>query len=125
MEYGNAHYFSLPKTYRKNPLFSGYGSFTSPSPPSTSAQSDFPKVAVIGGSLAGLFAAIALRSVKCDVEVFEKYPASMKGRGAGIVMQMETVNFLKEHNIVPSQSLSIPAYKRQCLRRNGTIESEE
>jgi hypothetical protein len=48
----------------------------------------------------------------------------MKGRGAGIVMQMEIVNFLKEHNIVPSQSLSIPAYKRRYLKRDGTIESE-
>jgi hypothetical protein len=74
-------------------IFQAIGGFTSPS--STSAQSDFPKVAVIGGSLGGLFAAIALRSVNCDVEVFEKSPANMKSRGAGIVMQMEIVNFLR------------------------------
>jgi 2-polyprenyl-6-methoxyphenol hydroxylase-like FAD-dependent oxidoreductase len=49
---------------------------------------------VIGGSLGGLFVTIALLSVKYDVEVFEKSPSNMKGRGAGIVMQMEIVNFL-------------------------------
>jgi 2-polyprenyl-6-methoxyphenol hydroxylase-like FAD-dependent oxidoreductase len=89
------------------------------------AQSDFPKVAMIGGSLGGLFAAVALRSVNCDAEVFEKSPANMKGSGAGIVMQMEIVNFLKEHNIFPTHSLSTPAYKRPYLRRGCTIGSEE
>jgi len=123
MEYENTRYFSLSNTCRKNDVYSGDRGFASPSAPS--AQSDFPKVAVIGGSLGGLFAVIAMRSVNCDVEVFEKSPANMKGRGAGIVMQKEIVNFLKEHNIVPSQSLSLPAYKRQYLRRDGTIESEE
>lgn len=130
MKYGNTHYFPLPKTYRKNTGFSDGMNFALPTSSSASlllqsAKPDFPKVIVIGGSLGGLFAAIALRSINCDVEVFEKSPANMKGRGAGIVMQMEIVNFLKEHNIVPSQSLSIPSYKRQHLRRDGTIESEE
>ncbi len=129
MKYENTHYFPLPKTYRKNTVFSDGMDFTPPSSSTSlllrSAKPDFPKVIVIGGSLGGLFAAIALRSVNCGVEVFEKSPADMKGRGAGIVMQMEIVNFLKEHNIAPSQSLSIPAYKRQHLRRDGTIESKE
>jgi 2,6-dihydroxypyridine 3-monooxygenase len=129
MEYGNTRYFSLPKIYGKNTAFSDNMDPTPPPPPPSpllqSAQPDFPKVIVIGGSLGGLFAAIALRSVNCDVEVFEKSPVNMKGRGAGIVMQMEIVNFLKERNIVPSQSLSVPAYQRQFLRRDGTIESEE
>ncbi len=95
MEYGNTHYFTLPKIYRNNTAFSDDMDLTL-SPPSLlqSAQPDFPKVIVIGGSLGGLFAAIALRSVNCDVEVFEKSPVNMKGRGAGIVMQMEIVNFL-------------------------------
>ena len=99
MEYGNTHYFSLPKIYRKNTAFSDNMDPTPPSPPPSpflqSTQPDFPKVIVIGGSLGGLFAAIALRSVNCDVEVFEKSPVNMKGRGAGIVMQMEIVNFLR------------------------------
>jgi hypothetical protein len=75
MEYGNTRYFSLPKIYGKNTAFSDNMDPTPPPPPPSpllqSAQPDFPKVIVIGGSLGGLFAAIALRSVNCDVEVFE------------------------------------------------------
>lgn len=87
----------------------------------------YPKVIVIGGSLGGLFAAISLRHINCDVEVFEKSSLDMKDRGAGIVLQMETLNFLKEHKIAPKDgaAVSIPAFKRQYLRKDGTIESEE
>jgi 2-polyprenyl-6-methoxyphenol hydroxylase-like FAD-dependent oxidoreductase len=41
------------------------------------------KVVVAGGSLGGLFNAIALRSLGCEVEVFEKSAGLMKDRGAG------------------------------------------
>ena len=44
-----------------------------------------PKVIVVGGSLGGLFNAIALRSLGCEVDVFEKSSGLMKDRGAGIV----------------------------------------
>ena len=84
---------------------------------------------MICGSLAGLFAAIALRHINCDVEVFEKLSLDMRDRGAGIVLQMETVNFLKKHKIAPRNgglaAASIPANKRQYLRKDDTIESEE
>jgi 2-polyprenyl-6-methoxyphenol hydroxylase-like FAD-dependent oxidoreductase len=77
-------------------VHSGDRGSTKPSlPSSTSSQSDFPKVTVIGGSIRGLFVAIALRSVNCDVEVFEKSPANIKGSCAGVVMQMQIVNFLR------------------------------
>ena len=100
MDYENTHYFSFQKLAERMRFFQTIGVLHH-------QHSDFPKVVVIGGSLSGLFAAIVLWSVNCDVEVFEKSPVNMKGRGAGIVMQMEIVNFLKEHNIIPSQSLSI------------------
>ena len=44
-----------------------------------------PQVIVIGGSLGGLCVAIALRSVDCEVEIFEKSHVEMNSRGAGIV----------------------------------------
>jgi predicted DsbA family dithiol-disulfide isomerase len=40
-----------------------------------------PKVVVIGGSFGGLFNATALRSLGCEVEVFEKSSGLMKDRG--------------------------------------------
>ena len=52
-----------------------------------------PKVVVVGGSLGGLFNALALRSLGCEVEVFEKSSGLMRDRGAGIVFQQEVAEF--------------------------------
>ena len=57
------------------------------------------KVVVVGGSLGGLFNAIALRSLGFEVEVFEKSSGLMKDRGAGIVLQGEVVEFFRQHGI--------------------------
>jgi 2-polyprenyl-6-methoxyphenol hydroxylase-like FAD-dependent oxidoreductase len=93
---------------------------------SSSAYTKNPKVVVIGGSLGGLFTAIALYHTNRDVEVFEKSFVNMKDRGAGIVLQMETVNFLKVHNIISNGSvISIPSYKKQYLKKDDSIASEE
>jgi 2,6-dihydroxypyridine 3-monooxygenase len=93
---------------------------------SSSAYTKNPKVVVIGGSLGGLFTAIALYHTNCDVEVFEKSSVNMKDRGAGIVLQMETVNFLKVHNIISNGAvISIPSYKKQYLKKDDSIASEE
>lgn len=45
------------------------------------------RVAVAGGSIGGLAAATALRSVGCVVDVYERTPHLMASRGAGIVVQ--------------------------------------
>ena len=47
------------------------------------------KALIIGGSLAGLFAANLLRGIGCEVEVFERVTDEMSGRGAGIVTHPE------------------------------------
>jgi hypothetical protein len=39
--------------------------------------------------LGGLFAALALREAGCDVEVFERSPHELEGRGAGIVARSD------------------------------------
>jgi esterase/lipase len=65
MDYENTHYFSFQKLVERMWYFQAIGVLHH------YHHSDFPKVVVIGGSLGGLFAAIALRSVNCDVEVFE------------------------------------------------------
>jgi 2-polyprenyl-6-methoxyphenol hydroxylase-like FAD-dependent oxidoreductase len=41
-----------------------------------------PRVVVVGGSLGGLFHAIALRAIGCEVEVFEKSAGLLHDRGA-------------------------------------------
>ena len=50
-------------------------------------------VAIIGGSVAGLTAAIELRSLGCHVEVFERSATEMKSRGGGIVLQQNVIDW--------------------------------
>jgi 2,6-dihydroxypyridine 3-monooxygenase len=45
-------------------------------------EADGMRVAVAGGSIGGLAAATALRSVGCAVEVYERTPRQMTSRGA-------------------------------------------
>lgn len=52
------------------------------------------RVVVAGGSIGGLAAATALRSVGCVVEVYERTPHQMTSRGAGIVVQPSLVALL-------------------------------
>ena len=83
------------------------------------------RAVIVGGSLGGLSSALALRCVNCDVDVFERSQGAMKSRGAGLVVQMEFIDFLKEHGIVTEEAISIPAYKRQYLSQDGSIQWEE
>jgi len=79
------------------------------------------RVAVIGGSIGSLSSALALHCINCDVNVFERSTGEMKSRGAGLVVQMDLVNFLKEHGVSTEDAISIPAYKRQYISKDGSI----
>ena len=52
---------------------------------------------VVGGSMGGLTAALLLSDLDFDVDVFERSPEPLEGRGAGIVVQPDTVRWFAEH----------------------------
>src|SRR5438270_3993093 len=83
-----------------------------------------PKVIVVGGSLGGLFNAIALRSIGCEVEVFEKSSGLMKDRGAGIVFQQEVAEFLTRYEVAPLESVVVPVRTRRYLGHDGAVLQE-
>src|SRR6266404_5387621 len=83
-----------------------------------------PKVVVVGGSLGGLFNAIALRSLGFEVEVFEKSSGLMKDRGAGIVFQQEVGEFLTLHQVASLESVVVPVKTRRYLNASGTVTQE-
>src|ERR1700726_2004232 len=83
-----------------------------------------PKVIVAGGSLGGLFNAIALRSLGCDVEVFEKSSGLMKDRGAGIVFQQEVAEFLTQFKVSPLDAVVVPVRTRRYLAPDGSVSQE-
>lgn len=53
-------------------------------------------VAVVGGSIGGLTAAVLLRDLGFDVTVYERSRSELEGRGAGIVVHPMTVRYLVE-----------------------------
>jgi 2,6-dihydroxypyridine 3-monooxygenase len=82
------------------------------------------KVVVVGGSLGGLFNAIALRFLGYEVEVFEKSSGLMKDRGAGIVFQDEVGEFLNRYQVASLESVVVPVRTRRYVAADGTISQE-
>lgn len=64
------------------------------------ADHDFT-VTIAGGSVAGLCNAITLRKLGATVRVHERVPGPMLARGAGIVVQSELMQLLRENGAGP------------------------
>ncbi len=80
-----------------------------------------PKVAIIGRSIAGLSRGIALRCLGCDVQIYEQSPTMLRGRGGGLVVQYEMLDWVTAHGIAALATLSIPGVERQFLDRKGRV----
>ena len=79
-----------------------------------------PSATIIGGSMAGLFAATALSKKGWDISVHEKVPVPLSGRGAGIATYDELANlvFKATNN---NNVLGTTAKSRVSLDINGNI----
>src|SRR5436190_58208 len=83
-----------------------------------------PKVVIIGGSLGGLFNAIALRDLGCDVSVFEKSSGLMRDRGAGIVLQSEVTELFRRYGVGSLEEISVLVRNRRYLNHDGGVAHE-
>jgi 2-polyprenyl-6-methoxyphenol hydroxylase-like FAD-dependent oxidoreductase len=83
------------------------------------------QAAVVGGSIGGLCAAIALRDVGCRATVYEQAPAGQQGRGAGIVLHQDLASFLARHEIAAPEDLAVPSTRRIVLDRAGDVVSTD
>ena len=81
-----------------------------------------PSATIIGGSMAGLFAATALLKKGWDISVHEKVPVPLSGRGAGIATYDELADlvFKATNN---NKVLGTTAKSRVSLDINGKIIS--
>ena len=79
-----------------------------------------PSATIIGGSMAGLFAATSLSKKGWDISVHEKVPVPLSGRGAGIATYDELADlvFKATNN---NNVLSTTAKSRVSLDINGNI----
>ena len=82
------------------------------------------EVAVVGGSLGGLTAACLLADAGHDVTVFERSPAELEERGAGIGFLPETYRYLVERG-ADLDTIAVPTDYIRYLARDGSIIHEQ
>jgi 2-polyprenyl-6-methoxyphenol hydroxylase-like FAD-dependent oxidoreductase len=75
---------------------------------------------VIGGSMAGLFAASLLRGAGWEAHLFERSPVELAGRGAGIVTHEELLQVLRECG-AGTRDLGVTVRERIALDRSGAV----
>lgn len=83
-----------------------------------------PRVAVMGGSLGGLTAALVLRDVGCDVTVFERSTAALEGGGVGIVSHPMTTRYLEANDVMNVAEVSTHAPYRRYVAPDGHLQHE-
>jgi 2-polyprenyl-6-methoxyphenol hydroxylase-like FAD-dependent oxidoreductase len=80
-------------------------------------------VAIVGGSIAGCAAAIALRRAGCEVTVYERSRGKLEDRGAGIGMPLALLHTLIERDFVDANIAHLQATKAPFVLRAGGEEA--
>ena len=88
-------------------------------------MSALPRVAVVGGSVGGLTAALVLRDLGCEVDVFERSTAELEARGAGIALHPLTVRYFEEHRPLDVAKVVVQLPWLRFLDRDGATRYEE
>jgi 2,6-dihydroxypyridine 3-monooxygenase len=83
------------------------------------------RAVVIGGSLGGLTAALVLRDQGWDVDVLERRPNPLEGRGTGIVVHPTTVRYLVERAGKSIGDIGLLAHRLRYLDADGSILDEQ
>src|SRR5712691_11807529 len=81
------------------------------------------RAVIIGGSMSGLFAAAFLRQIGWEVDVFERSPVELVGRGAGITTHPELLEALEQSG-AGTRDLGIEVEKRITIDRAGRVIGE-
>ena len=81
------------------------------------------RAVIIGGSMSGLFTAAFLRRIGWDVDVFERSPVELVGRGAGITTHPELLEALEKSG-AGTRDLGIEVEKRITIDRQGRVIGE-
>ena len=82
-----------------------------------------PRAIIIGGSMSGLFSAAFLRQIGWQVDVYERSPVELVGRGAGITTHPELLEALEKSG-GGTRDLGVEVDKRITLDRDGRVIAE-
>ena len=83
------------------------------------------RIAVVGGSLGGLTAALLLRDLGHDVDVFERATGELTGFGAGIVAHPVGVRYVVERTATSLESFTVAVGAYRLLDGSGSRLWEE
>jgi maleate cis-trans isomerase/2-polyprenyl-6-methoxyphenol hydroxylase-like FAD-dependent oxidoreductase len=84
-----------------------------------------PRVLVVGGSLAGLWAGLAMRAIGCEVTIFERSPGAMQSRGAGLAAQGVILRLLEERGIADPAAVTVPSPMNRFIDRAGRVVRDD
>lgn len=83
------------------------------------------KIAVIGGSLGGLFTAHALRKAGFEVDIYERSKGEANTRGAGIVFQRDLSEYMRQNNIADPEAISTFCHTRKFYNQSGQLSHQD
>ena len=83
------------------------------------------RVAVVGGSIGGLTTALVLRDAGHQVDVYERTPEVLEGRGAGIVLQPDTVRWFETRSSASVDDVSTSASRLRYVGPGNAVVHEE
>jgi len=83
------------------------------------------KAAIIGGSLDGLYAGLALIAIGCDVEIYEQPVEIPPDHGGWLITQNEMDVFLAQHGIAIGEAAGITSWIRQRIDLYGNLLNRE
>ncbi|KAK0335688.1 hypothetical protein LTR02_007115 [Friedmanniomyces endolithicus] len=84
-----------------------------------------PNIVIVGGSLGGLFAGVALKTHGYNTTILERTPENLlHNQGAGIVAGGDTLEFFKRYDRT-GKPVAVPSFKRLYLNRKGDVIHEE
>ena len=78
------------------------------------------RVAIVGGSIAGCAAAVALQRAGCDVEIFERSSGELRDRGSGIAIPITLRDQLVAAGYLEADYPSCPAAERWWMLADGS-----
>ena len=79
---------------------------------------------IVGGSVGGLLAALALTRAGVEADVFERSPGALSGRGAGISTHPSLLAALTRLGIDTSRDFGVPLTRRIAIDREGKVIAE-
>jgi 2-polyprenyl-6-methoxyphenol hydroxylase-like FAD-dependent oxidoreductase len=81
------------------------------------------KALIIGGSMAGLFAALLLRQRGLDAVVFERAATGLSGRGAGIATHVQILDVIESLGL-DTRELGVSIRLRRVFGSDGSLVAE-